>query len=116
MKRSLIAICLLAGIFFAHTLHAQSKATWIWYPGDYEIWLGNKMQNRRTERGAFYPPFWRLDNQYVLMNLHKSFDLTAKKEVNIYGEGKYNVKLDSKMVPGRPAKLSIPAGKPRLDI
>ena len=23
-----------------------SKATWIWYPGDYEIWLGNKMNNR----------------------------------------------------------------------
>ena len=36
-----------------------SKATWIWYPGDYEIWLGNKMNNRRTERGAFFPPFWK---------------------------------------------------------
>ena len=20
-----------------------SKSTWIWYPGDYEIWLGNQM-------------------------------------------------------------------------
>lgn len=28
--------------------------TWIWYPGDYEIWLGNRMNNRRTERGAFF--------------------------------------------------------------
>ncbi len=31
--------------------------TWIWYPGDYEIWLGNRMNNRRTERGAFFPAF-----------------------------------------------------------
>lgn len=31
-----------------------SAQTWIWYPGDYEIWLGNQMNNRRTERGAFF--------------------------------------------------------------
>ena len=34
---------------------AASAQTWIWYPGDYEIWLGNRMNNRRTERGAFFP-------------------------------------------------------------
>lgn len=38
--------------------------TWIWYPGDYEIWLGNQMNNRRTERGAFFPPFGK---QTVIM-------------------------------------------------
>ncbi|MBD0288004.1 MAG: hypothetical protein ICV79_21650, partial [Flavisolibacter sp.] len=43
------------------------KATWIWYPGDFEVWLGNKMQNRRTERGSFFPPFWKLDSHYPLM-------------------------------------------------
>ena len=32
--------------------------TWIWYPGDYEIWLGNRMNNRRTER-VLFPPFGR---------------------------------------------------------
>lgn len=35
---------------------AASAQTWIWYPGDYEIWLGNRMNNRRTERGAFSLP------------------------------------------------------------
>lgn len=116
MKKSLIAIWLLAGIFFADTLHGQSKATWIWYPGDYEIWLGNKMQNRRTERGAFYPPFWRLDNHYVLMIFHKAFELPAAEDVSIYAEGEYNVKLDNKLMQGRPDKVTIPAGKHRLDI
>ena len=29
-----------------------SAQTWIWYPGDYEIWLGNRMNNNRTERGS----------------------------------------------------------------
>jgi len=115
MKKSFITACLLAGIFFADTLKAQ-QATWIWYPGDFEIWLANKMQNRRTERGAFFPPFWRLDNHYVLMDFHKVFDLPAAEEVTLYVEGEYNVKLDSKMLPGRPAKVTIPAGRHKLNI
>ena len=43
---------------------AASAQTWIWYPGDYEIWLGNQMNNRRTERGAFFPPI--LENRQPL--------------------------------------------------
>lgn len=46
---------LLGALSLASSTFAQ---TWIWYPGDYEIWLGNQMNNRRTERGAFFPPFW----------------------------------------------------------
>ena len=46
---------LLSALSLASSTFAQ---TWIWYPGDYEIWLGNQMNNRRTERGAFFPPFW----------------------------------------------------------
>jgi alpha-L-rhamnosidase len=42
---------------FSSGLAIAQKATWIWYPGDYDIWLSNRMQNRRTERGTFYPPF-----------------------------------------------------------
>lgn len=43
-------VTLLASVGMCASLEAQ---TWIWYPGDYEIWLGNQMNNRRTERGAF---------------------------------------------------------------
>ena len=39
----------------------KDSATWIWYPGDFEIWLGNRFNNRRTERGAMFPPFWKQD-------------------------------------------------------
>lgn len=42
---------LLSALSLASSTFAQ---TWIWYPGDYEIWLGNQMNNRRTERGAFF--------------------------------------------------------------
>ena len=48
------------------------QATWIWYPGDFEINLANKMQNRRTDRNTFFPPFWKMDAHYVLMDFHKT--------------------------------------------
>ncbi|MEZ5072958.1 MAG: hypothetical protein R2751_18935 [Bacteroidales bacterium] len=35
--------------------------TWIWFPGDYENWLGNRMNNRRTEQGVSVPVQWKLD-------------------------------------------------------
>jgi len=116
MKKFSFAVCLLISVFLTDIIHAQSKATWIWYPGDFEIWLGNKMQNRRTERGTFFPPFWRMDSHYVLMDFHKVFNLAAPEEVSLYAEGDYNVKLDSKMLPGRPQKITMPAGQHRLNI
>ncbi|MFT2008871.1 amylo-alpha-1,6-glucosidase [Pontibacter sp. 13R65] len=94
----------------------QKQATWIWYPGDYEVWLSNQMQNRRAERGTFFPPFWRMDNHYVLIDFHKVFDLKEPEEIEIFTEGRYNVKLNSKMVNGTPKKLTIPAGKQKINI
>ncbi|MDR0710754.1 MAG: alpha-rhamnosidase [Prevotellaceae bacterium] len=91
-------------------------ATWIWYPGDYEIWMANNMQNRRTERGTFFPPFWRMDSHYVLVEFSKTVDLKDDEEVEIYAEGRYNVKLDGKLQFGEPEKLNIPAGKHSLNI
>lgn len=103
-------------VLTALVTEAQKTATWIWYPGDYEIWLANKMQNRRTERGSFFPPFWRLDNHYVLMDFHKVFDLPQEEEVEIFVEGDYNVKLDAKLISGAPKKITIPSGKHKLNI
>jgi len=107
-------VILVLSIAFSGATFAQ--ATWIWYPGDYEIWLSNKMQNRRTEKGTFFPPFWRMDAHYVLMDFHKVFDLAAPEVITIYAEGDYNVKLDSKMLPGAPVTLTIPAGKHKINI
>jgi hypothetical protein len=92
------------------------QATWIWYPGDYEIWLSNNMQNRRTDRGAFFPVFWKIDSHYPLMDFHKEFTLAQPEEVAIYAEGKYNVKLDGKPLEGTPMRITVPAGKHKINI
>ena len=90
----------------------SSAATWIWYPGDFEIVLANKMQNRRTERGTFFPVFWKIDSHYVLMDFHKVFDVPEQETVDIYVEGEYNVKLDGKAFEGSwvgELKFQLPA-------
>ena len=74
------------------------------------------MQNRRTDRGTFFPVFWKIDNHYVLMDFHKVFDLKEPEEVSIYAEGQYNVKLDGKPFEGTPAKITVPAGKHKINI
>ncbi|HEY1022997.1 MAG TPA: alpha-rhamnosidase, partial [Flavisolibacter sp.] len=95
---------------------AAQQATWIWYPGDYEIWLSYNMQNRRTDRGAFFPVFWKIDSHYPLMDFHKEFTLLQPEEVSIYAEGQYNVKLDGKPFEGTPTKISVPAGRHKINI
>ncbi len=94
----------------------SAQATWIWYPGDFEISLANKVQNRRTERGTFFPVFWKMDNHYVLMDFHKVFDVPAEESVEIYVEGEYNVKIDGKAFEGSPKKITVPAGKHKINV
>lgn len=112
LKKFSIVCCLI----FIYSISEAQQGTWIWYPGDYEIWLGNKMQNRRTERGSFFPPFWKLDSHYPLMDFHKVFHVSASEDVELFVEGKYNVKLDGKSLEGKPTKITIPPGEHKINI
>ena len=91
-------------------------ATWIWYPGDYEIWLGNKMNNRRTDRGAYFPPFWKQDSHYVTVEFSTTVDLAEDEEITIVTEGDYNVKIDGKMLFGMPYRTTIAKGQHKINI
>jgi len=113
MKRRII---ITASIILAALGAGAQQATWIWYPGDFEVWLGNKMQNRRTERGSFFPPFWRMDNHFVLIDFHKTFHLAQQEQVALYTEGDYNVKIDGRAVTGKPATITVPAGDHKINI
>jgi len=109
------ALLTVTALLFVVSAEAQ-QATWIWYPGDFEIVLSNKVQNRRTERGTFFPVFWKIDNHYVLMDFHKVVELASPEEVEIFAEGQYNVKLDGKPFEGSPSKITVPAGKHKINI
>ncbi len=92
------------------------SATWIWYPGDFEIWLGNAFNNRRTERGAIFPPFWKQDSHWVTVEFSKAFHLKKAECIRIAAEGNFNLMLDGKLQFGQLDVFQIPAGDHKLNI
>ena len=78
-------------LFSSFALFAQENkpATWIWYPGDFEVWLSNKMQVRRTEREAVFPPLWQYYSPYALVTFQTEVDIPQPDEVKIYSEGSF---------------------------
>ena len=91
-------------------------STWIWYPADFEIWLGNRFNNRRTERGAMFPPFWKQDSHWATVEFSREYDLKKPETIHIYVEGHYNFMFDGKLQFGEPKEWSVPAGRHRLNI
>ncbi|MGC4102839.1 alpha-L-rhamnosidase-related protein [Ferruginibacter sp.] len=106
---------LLLSILLGQFAFAQ-KATWIWYPGDFEIDLANKMQNRRTDRNTFFPPFWKMDAHYVLMDFHTIVDLKEPETITVHAEGTFNLKLDGQAVESWVHQLYVPAGKHKINV
>lgn len=95
---------------------ASNSATWIWYPGDFEIWMGNIFNNRRTERGAMFPPFWKQDSHWQTVEFSKAFTLDQEETINIRTEGNFNLMLDGKLQFGMPETFVIPAGEHKLNL
>ena len=96
-------------------LYFVSKPTWIWYPGDFEVWLGNIFNNRRTERGAMFPPFWKQDSHYVTVEFTKTVETSEEEEIAIFAEGQYNFSIDGKLqYPS--SRQRIPQGTHKLSL
>ncbi len=96
-----------------------SAQTWIWFPGDYENWLGNQMNNRRTERGVSVPVQWKMDNHEALMIFTKAVELSEPEEIEIYAEGKYTISIGRQSINGNEngsTKITVPAGKQQIKI
>jgi hypothetical protein len=97
------------------TAYSQ-QPTWIWYPGDFEVWLGNIFNNRRTERGAMFPPFWKQDSHWVTVEFSKAFTLYEDEEITIACEGQFNLALDGKLQFGQPKTFLVPKGEHKLNL
>lgn len=115
MKRILFALSIV--LFYFSFSCAQDTAQWIWYPGDLDIWMGNKINNLRTERGSFYPAFWRTDSHEQTVEFIKTVELDKDEDVEICAEGHYGIKMDShNYLFGMPRRFTVPKGKHTLHI
>lgn len=94
----------------------DSRPTWIWYPGDFEIWLSNKMQTQRTERHAYFMPFWRLYSHQPQLNFTRKVELAQPETITVLVEGMHAVAIDGQFVQGDQQRITVPAGKHTINI
>ncbi len=88
--------------------HAEK---WIWYPGDFEVWLHTKVGGRRQERGQPYPPFWRVDSPYPLIRFEKKYTIEKAENIRIFADGRLQVRLDGAIQHDfEPQNFTLPSG------
>ena len=80
------------------------------------MWLGNIFNNRRTERGAMFPPFWKQDSHYVTVEFSKAVSLQHDETITIACEGQFNLALDGKLQFGMPKTFVVPKGDHKLNL
>lgn len=89
---------------------------WIWFPGDMDLWTGNRVNNLRTENGGMWPAFWRADSHWQSVEFSKTVNVDHDEVIEIAVEGQYSVKIDKWFVFGMPDKVTIPKGKHHVKI
>jgi alpha-L-rhamnosidase len=118
MKSFIISALLLLITFLSFAQgNPNEEARWIWYPGDFEVWLHTEVGGRRQERGQPCPPFWRMDSHYGVILFEKNYNLEVSEEIQIFVDGRYNIKLDGRrMYDFDPLSFHLPAGNHKLTI
>ena len=69
-------------------------AQWIWYPGDFEFYLGMHVMSSRTERGIVIPPGWRIEGFHHSVKFAREFEVEEDTYIKIHSTGTQCVQLD----------------------
>ncbi|MFS0776893.1 amylo-alpha-1,6-glucosidase [Neobacillus sp. 3P2-tot-E-2] len=95
----------------------KEQACWIWYPGDWEIYLNEQISVRRQTRGVIYPAFWRVDRHYSSVIYKYSYELEQPEEVSITADGSFALYLDGRdNYRYNNPQMILPAGKHEVRI
>lgn len=63
----------------------KSKARWIWYPGDMELYYAMKQNFSRVERGMGWPAFWKSEGFRNRIVLRHTYDLEEETSFTVRG-------------------------------
>lgn len=106
-------------LFFVISSLNASDAKWIYYPGDFEIYLHKRLMLQRTERNQPYVPMWRVDSPYGTVVFSKMVDLKKNEQASIKVDGTYFIRfsLDNKILYNyNPDSFTLPAGKYTINV
>ncbi len=95
----------------------NTKATWIWYPGDFEMMLFGKCMARRYERDVMIAPFWRMDGYYHMVKFVREFTLSKPDRIRVLAEGEFNISFEGAgYVREFDGCLELPAGTHKMSV
>jgi alpha-L-rhamnosidase len=89
----------------------KRDAQWIWYPGDFEIWLRREVELRRDERLVVTPPIWRVDSPYVSVRFRKKIRLDGDETVRVVADGMLRLVIDGQMMAHGLPSITLAAGE-----
>lgn len=95
----------------------EKRATWIWYPGDFELMLFGRCMARRYERDVMITPFWRMDGYYHNVKFSRSFTLTRPDRIRFLAEGEFNIFFEELgYIRDFSGELELPAGEYHMSV
>ncbi|GAE36001.1 alpha-L-rhamnosidase-related protein [Halalkalibacter akibai] len=95
----------------------RENVCWIWYPGDWEVWLHEQISVKRKMREVIYPAYWRLDRHYSSVRFTYTYELEMPEEVEIHTDGQFAVYLDGKdNERHNKQRMLLPAGKHEISV
>lgn len=74
----------------------RKKPTWIWCPGDFELYLGQTVHSGRYQRNMSIMPIWRVDPPHPNVMFQKHFILTKPQKVFVTGDGLVEVEIENR--------------------
>lgn len=86
----------------------MEKATWLWYPGEYEIYHSNQLHARREDFGIDYVTFWQVPSLYPRVDFYKSFENDRSFSLKVISASNGFFYLDGKQYPlNTPTQVKI---------
>lgn len=70
------------------------SAKWMWFPGDYEIYLGDRVMERREQQGKMIAAAWRVDMPAPTVFFKKKVSFDAPKTIRVYALGRVSVRCE----------------------
>lgn len=67
---------------------AARQARWIWYPGDFETYLAQEVQEERLEWGGVTPVMWPQYHHYPLVAFSRKYDVPENETIDVWVDGK----------------------------
>lgn len=87
------------------------QAKWIWYPFDYEAWLGERVMIRRDYRGVTIPPFWRMDGHYQSVKFLREVNLEQDTYLEVEATGSFAFQADTEYLFEKDGRYTVPRGR-----